>query len=289
MNEPVLQVLQTGLGASIQDAGRTGWRRFGVPVGGAMDEHAALWANRLVGNPPGTPVLEMLLQGARIAALRDTWIAVTGAEASSTVTTWHPVRIVAGDVISFPQNRSGTWIYLGIAGGIAAGRILGSASAYPRGGLGRTLAVGDLIMRAGQPTFRLPPGVAGQTAPALERRSYDAPPAFRVWPGPQFGQFSEEDRRRFFAQPWRISNRSDRVGYRLEGQPLESRLPQLISEPVRLGTIQVPEKGCPIVTLRDGPTVGGYAKLGVVEPSELSWLAQCRPGHEVRFRLVHET
>ena len=86
-----------------------------------------------------------------------------------------------------------------------------------------------------------------------------------------------------------MSSQSDRVGYRLEGSPLTSRLPQLISEPVRLGTIQVSESGAPIVTMRDGPTVGGYPKLGVVAPADLSWLAQCRPGQTVQFQSCHET
>jgi biotin-dependent carboxylase-like uncharacterized protein len=251
-----------------------------------MDEHAALWANRLVGNSPDAPVIEFLLQGARLIALRQIWLAVTGADAFSTVSTWRPVQLGAGDVISFPHNRSGTWIYLAIAGGIAAERILGSVSTYPRGRLGRMLAPGDLLFPATETLFRLPEGVAGQTAPALERRDYLQPPTFRVWPGPQFEQFSSAARTGFFAQRWRVSSQSDRVGYRLEGNGLESPKDQLISEPVRLGTIQVPESGQPIVTMRDGPTVGGYAKLGVIDSGELSWLAQCRPGQEIRFQLI---
>jgi biotin-dependent carboxylase-like uncharacterized protein len=286
MPKPVLQILQPGIGAMVQDGGRPGWRRFGVPLSGAMDEHAALWANRLVGNLPEAPVIEFLLQGARLIVLREIWLAVTGADAFSTVSTWRPVQVEGGDVISFPHNRSGTWIYLAIAGGIAAERILGSASTYPRGRVGRMLAAGDLLFPAAETTFHLPEGVAGQTPPALERRDYSQPPAFRVWPGPQFEQFPEKERTRFFAQPWRVSSQSDRVGYRLEGNPLEPPKDQLISEPVRLGTIQVPESGQPIVTMRDGPTVGGYAKLGVVESAELAWLAQCRPGQEIRFQLA---
>ena len=286
MTKPVLQILQPGLGATIQDGGRRGWRRFGVPCSGTMDEHAALWANRLVGNPPEAAVIEFLLQGARLIVLRSIWLAVTGADAFSTVSTWRPVQVEAGDVISFPHNRSGTWLYLATAGGIAAERLLGSASTYPRGRLGRMLKAGDLLFPAAETTFHLPEGVAGQMPPALERRDYAVPPAFHVWPGPQFDRFSVTDRSRFFSQRWRVSSQSDRVGYRLEGNRLDSSGLQLISEPVRLGTIQIPDSGQPIVTMRDGPTVGGYAKLGIVDPAELSWLAQCRPGQEIRFQLA---
>jgi biotin-dependent carboxylase-like uncharacterized protein len=287
MSQAVLQILHPGLGASLQDIGRMGWRRWGVPLSGVMDAHAAAWANRLVGNPPEAPVLEFLLQGAQLAALRPAWIAVTGADAAATVNTWHSVHLSPGQTISFPQNRSGTWTYLALAGGIAGEKILGSASAYPRGRLGRSLAVGDLICSvADHTTFRLPDGVASQATPAFERREYARPPRLRVWPGPQMERFAAAERDRFFAQPWQVSSQSDRVGYRLDGAPLKSSVPQLISEPVRLGTIQVPENGQPIVTMRDGPTVGGYPKLGVVDPADLSWLAQCRTGQTVQFQAV---
>jgi biotin-dependent carboxylase-like uncharacterized protein len=281
--DPVLQILHAGLGGTVQDSGRPGWRRYGVPLSGAMDEHAAAWANRLVGNASHTPVLEFLLQGAKLAVLREVWLAVTGADASANVPAWHPIRLTTGATLEFPRNLNGTWIYLAVAGGIAAPRILGSMSAYPRGNVGQTLAVGDLVMRPVAGKFQLPPGVAGQTPPPYERRNYAAPPPLRVWPGPQFDAFTPADQTRFFNQGWVVSSQSDRVGYRLDGAPLTSALPQLFSEPVRLGTIQVPENGAPIVTMRDGPTVGGYAKFGMIDPADLPWLAQCRPGQTIRF------
>ena len=105
-------------------------------------------------------------------------------------------------------------------------------------------------------------------------------------------------------QAWTVSPQSDRVGYRLSGEAGTHRIgkssqgsempphaggyKELISEPVVPGTVQVPENGQPIVTMRDGPTVGGYAKLGVVDERDISWLAQVRPGRDVRFQLVNE-
>lgn len=283
MKAPVLQVLEPGLGLTVQDRGRVGWRRFGVPVSGVMDDHAAGWANRLTGNSPDAPVLELLLQGARLAVLREVWLAVTGADADASVTTWERIRLRSGDVLAFPRSRMGAWIYVAIVGGIAVESILGSASAYPQGRLGARLSAGDLVFRAGPGAA--PSASAGiSIVPPAERRDYANPPRLRVWPGPEFGRFTGDDRERFFEQTWTISSRSNRVGYRLEGSPLTSRLPQLISEPVRVGTLQVPENGCPIVTMRDGPTVGGYPKFGIVEAADLSWLAQCRPGQPLRFQ-----
>jgi allophanate hydrolase subunit 2 len=117
------------------------------------------------------------------------------------------------------------------------------------------------------------------TAAWREIRDHSSPPALRVWNGPQRAMFSDA----FFEQEWTVTPQSNRVGYRLAGEPLAFEKRELLSEPVRVGTIQMPENGLPIVTMRDGPTVGGYPKLGMVDPADLSWLAQCRPGQKVRL------
>jgi biotin-dependent carboxylase-like uncharacterized protein len=282
----VLEVISPGLGATIQDCGRVGWRRFGVPTGGAMDDHAARWANRLLDNSLEAPLLELLLQGAELLVRHDAWIAITGADAEATHPMWRAVHVKAGERIHFPQRTKGVWIYIAVEGGFDAPRWLGSASVYARGGLGRALEHGDILRRETTREFHLPEHVAGRVVPWNEQRDYRVPPSLRVWRGPQWDLFSEADRQRFFSQNWSVSSQSDRVGYRLEGEPLNSIDTQIISEPVRVGTIQVPESGRPIVTLRDGPTVGGYAKLGLVDAVDLSSLVQCAPGQPVRFQLA---
>jgi biotin-dependent carboxylase-like uncharacterized protein len=254
-----------------------------------MDEHAASWANRLLDNLPSCPVVELLLQGASFRILQDVWVAITGADAEVTVPTWRAVRVKHGETIDFRHNRSGLWTYLAVEGGFFAPTLLGSASAYPRGGLGANLKAGETLKRASDKSFRLLPGVAGRLVPPHERREYEHPPSLRVWPGPQLDLFTDGDRERFFNEPWTVSPQSDRVGYRLVGAPLASTPDQILSEAVRVGTIQVPENGLPIVTMRDGPTVGGYPKLGMIDPRDLAWLTQCRPGQSVRFQPIDES
>ncbi len=280
-----LRILAPGLGATVQDAGRPGWKRFGVPPGGAMDPHAANWANRLLDNSPDAPVLELLLQGARIEVLRDCWLAITGSDASATIQTWRAHHSRAAELIEFPRARSGVWTYVTIEGGFAAPRWLRSASAYPRGGLGLILKTGDELAAAGGNSFSLPRGVSGRTIAPDERRDYDHPPALRVWPAPQWDDFDAVERDRFFSGTWTVTSQCDRVGYRLSGEPMCCRVTNIISEPTLPGTIQVPDGGQPIVTMRDGPTVGGYPKLAVVDAADLPWLAQCSPGLKVRFQL----
>jgi biotin-dependent carboxylase-like uncharacterized protein len=220
--------------------------------------------------------------------LNETWIAITGANAEASVPTWRAARVSAGQMIQFPHNRFGCWIYVAVEGGFDAPRFLSSGSAYPRGHLGKPIATGDILRRTATKTFQLPPGVGGIRAPWTELRHYEAPPPLRVWPGPQWEFFDEPQRSVFFTQPWTVTSKSDRVGYRLSGPTLRPHSTGILSEPVRVGTIQIPENGQPIVTMRDGPTVGGYPKLGLVDPLDLSWLAQCRTGQQVRFQRADE-
>lgn len=272
-----VEIVKTGLGCSVQDGGRIGWKRFGVPPSGAMDPHAAGVANRLVGNAEDAPVLEFLLQGAELRVVASCWLAVAGADAGFPC--WRGAFAKEGTRIAFPRNRSGIWTYVAIEGGFDVPRVLGSASAYPRGGLGRILKPGDILRSPGAGALR--GNIAGTWAAPQDRRDYRNPPALEVWPGPQEDWF--EDAGALFESEWQVSSRSDRVGYRLEGSVLRSPVREMTSEPVLAGSIQVPPSGRPIVTMRDGPTVGGYPKIGLVDPASLSWLAQCGPGVRIRF------
>ena len=171
MNVPVFDIDSLGLGMTLQDRGRTGWRRFGVPTSGWMDDHAATWANRLLDNPPGAAVLELLVQGATLRALDDVWVAITGADCDCNITKWRAIRIGEGEIIHFSHTNSGLWSYLAVEGGFAAETIFGSRSTYARGHLGRVLSAGDILARNTQHSFSLPAGVAGRAVPWSETRN----------------------------------------------------------------------------------------------------------------------
>ena len=280
------QIEAPGIRLSIQDTGRAGWARFGVPPSGTMDDHAAGWANRLLDNPGATPVLEALGAGAHFRFLTDAWIAITGADAQATAPLWRAVHVRAGEPVQIAGLKSGLWTYIAIEGGFESATWLGSASACPRGRMGSLLAAGDVVNCGGSGIFSLPTGVSTRLAPWTEQRDYANPPALRVWPAPQWDLFSHEQREQFFSQAWAVSPQSDRAGYRLSGHPMAHQIGELISEPVVPGTIQVPASGEPIVTLRDGPTIGGYPKLGLVDPRDISWLTQVQPGQAVRFQSI---
>ena len=319
--EPILRILEPGLGVSLQDAGRHGFRRFGVPTSGTMDPVTATWANRLLDNPPDAPVLELCLQGQCLEALRDGWVAVCGGSHPRGQAPYRAFRVRAGESLDFGPGDSGVWTYLAVPGGFWAEAFLESRSANPRAGIGRTLRSGDLILRNPAGDWHPPSGVAARSvAPDQWVTDRDTGP-LRVWPGPQWAQFDAESQRRLFETEWRVTSQCDRVGYRLRSdrdaqsstnRPTTTRpgpnhdrtdkVPEppapggldwiggsLISEPVLTGSIQVPADGQPIVTLHDGPTLGGYPKIAWIDPRDLPRLVQRRSGQPVRFILAKGT
>jgi biotin-dependent carboxylase-like uncharacterized protein len=279
---PVLEVLAAGAGMTIQDRGRSGWKRFGIPPGGAMDLESAQKANLLVGNDAGAPVVELVFTGAKFFVLSSAEFAIAGADVECEWPTWRNFRVEAGSEISFGLRRAGVWTYLAVRGGFVAPRWFGSASANLRAGFGEALQPGARLSYEN----RLPvEEISSRFVPELIREEYGQTPVLRVWRGPEWDSFTEEARRQFLAQTWRISPQSDRAGYRLEGIALESRL-RMPSAPVAVGAIQVPPNGQPVVLLRDGPTVGGYPRLAILDAACVSRFTQCAPGTGVRFVLA---
>ncbi len=289
--QAIFEVLNPGVGLSLQDFGRRGWRRFGVPPGGAMDEHAARWANVLLGNRPDAPTLEMLLHGARLRALTAIEVALTGAAANTLSggdpRGWGTFLLNPDDELRLPPSEAGVWTYLAVPGGFVDQLWFGSVSVFPRGGLGGPIPAGTLLERRKPVPPGPQPGITRRWVHPSEQRDYLHIPPIPVWPGPQWNLFSEDARSAFFDQDWIISPSSDRTGYRLAGTSMGPATATIPSEPVLPGSLQVPPDGVPIVTMRDGPTVGGYPKLGLVDPAHLSWLAQCRPGQRARFARWH--
>lgn len=285
LNQPVARVLSTGLGISYQDQGRTGWRRYGVPASGAMDPHACHWANRLVDNPENTTILEWVLQGAEIEILQDCWLALTGADSSSNLPDWQGHHVQSGTRLRFPHNRSGVYGYLALAGGWKAESYLNSVSANPRAGLGHNLEKGDLLYAA--TSGSVPEFISSRSLASAEQPDYLNPAPLEVYPAPQSKYFGTSVCMTLADTTWTVSARSDRTGYRLDGPSFARQMeaiPNIKSEPVLPGSIQIPGDGFPIITMPDGPTVGGYAKIGILSQSDLARLAQCRPGTRVRFK-----
>src|SRR5581483_4988097 len=197
--DAALEIVSGGLQTLVQDHGRWGYGRYGVPRSGPMDPFAARAANLLVGNPPDAAGLEITFAGPTIRFHRDSLIAVTGADLSPTVDGaevpgWTAYAVPAGAVLKFGRRRTGLRAYLGVAGGIDVPPVLGSRSTYLRGGFGgyggRALKSGDRLELGPAPADvqRL----AGRSLPPERRPSLSPEPAVRVLLGPNDDRFLPE-------------------------------------------------------------------------------------------------
>jgi len=280
--------------ATIQDLGRRGFRALGVPVSGALDMLSAAYANALAGNGPGEAVVE-LFGSAVFEFESDAVVAVTGAETSvlvdgSPAAMWRPIYVRAGSRLEVEPPRRGSIVYVAVSGGFECEEVMGSKSTYVRasfGCFGRPLKQGDVLSSPPVDVDAVWRRVQRLYAPdwAAKRIPGDSA-VLRATRGVHFDLLSDADL--LLQSSYTVTLESDRMGYRLDGPPLQSasKLGRLPSIPLDRGYVQIPPDGKPIVLMSDSQTTGGYAVALHILPPDVDVLAQCRPGCIVRFALV---
>jgi antagonist of KipI len=282
------EVIHPGVYTTLQDSGRAGYMKYGIPASGAADRFSARVANLLAGNLPEAAVLETTLFRLDLLALEDLVIAVTGADLSPRVNQvplpmWQGVGVKNGDRISFGGRKRGFRSFLAVRGGFAGPRFLGSRSVFARGLMGNPFQAGEILETekgAAQTPFLAP--LPADLLPDFSRRSF-----LRVILGPQQDRFSQQGVETFLSSEYTVSPQSDRMGYRLDGPKIEhTRGADIISEAIARGAVQVPGDGLPIIMLWDAQVSGGYTKIANVISADLDGLAQVMPGEKLRFSAV---
>ncbi|WP_243831949.1 biotin-dependent carboxyltransferase family protein [Naumannella halotolerans] len=261
-----------------------------MSASGAVDLPAMHLANRLVGNPSPTAVLELPFGSFTARARGRLVLAVTGAESevvveregrSLPIIDQRPIALDDGDLLRIGVQSSGFRAVLALRGGFAVPPVLGSLSTDTLAGLGPApLAAGDVLgvgeiepVSVGEPVPWPPPSPAELVLPVVL--------------GPRDDWFDTASIARLSGQAWMITEQANRVGVRLSGAaPLERVVEaELPSEGAVTGSIQVPPSGQPMIFLADHPLTGGYPIIGVVRHDALPLLAQARPGVVIRFQV----
>jgi biotin-dependent carboxylase-like uncharacterized protein len=288
----VFKIISPGSLTTVQDTGRSGYQRLGIPLSGALDSDAANMANLLVGNATDWAVMEMTLMGPQLEVLSRADIAVTGAKMDFQLngkkkSPWCSIRVQKGDRLDFGTAESGCRAYLAVTGGIDVPLVMGSRSTYIAGQIGgingRAIQAGDTLRR-GDGLLNVKP----LRMPQKYRPRYSKEIVLRVIPGPQ-NDFFDEGLDVLLKNPYTVTSDADRMGYRLSGpevMPKPDMPPSIISEPSLPGGIQIPADHQPIILLVE-QTVGGYAKIATVISTDLSRVAQATPADQIRFRAVN--
>lgn len=282
----LFKVKKTGVYGSIQDLGRFGFQRFGVPVSGPMDGYAFKKGHYILGNPLDSAALELFLGGQELEVLEDHRIVITGADLGARVDgelvpLWKSFLIFKGQTLSFTGPVNGSIAYITPEGGYHAEEKLGSASVYPKGLLGSVLKKDMILYAKNEKTSRFERGLVKRKIP-----EYAMNLRVNVWPSPHLNAFDGSSLEEFFQSEYMLKG-GDRMGYLLSGPSLRftNGSSDILSEATQFGTIQVPNNGQPIILMADAQTIGGYATIGKIADEDLWKVAQLRTGGKIQFSL----
>jgi urea carboxylase len=300
----MFEVIVPGLETSIQDyPGRIGYWNQGFPPSGPMDSWSFRLANLLVGNEAGAAGLEVQYMGPTLRFQRDGVIALAGADMQPKLDgrplpLWESVAVKSGQTLAMTSSKIGVRSYIAFAGGIDTPPWLGSRSTFHKAGVGgmegHALKKGQVVPVA---TAKGTPG---------RRVKPDCRPAFaadKIWtievvPGPNDDWIDEAGHKRFLSSDWKLSSKSDRTGFRLDGpqwtftEKAYKKAPEHGAEPSNiidqgypLGAINLAGQ-TPIILVNDGPSMGGFINPYTV-PSAAFWkLGQSKPGDIYRFKSI---
>jgi biotin-dependent carboxylase-like uncharacterized protein len=285
-----MRILAAGPGATIQDAGRYGYLRYGVTPAGPMDWAAFQTVALALGNDARAAAIEVSVGGLSLGAEEGPLVVAFAGGAFDWRSDGRPLPPAArltlrpGEVLSARAGKRGAWSYLGVAGSVDTPAEMGSRSTHVRSGIGglegRMLRAGDLLP--------VGPSVGAGSATDAE---IDAPwlgggrDPIRVVLGPQDDYFPASAIASFFDADFALTPAADRMAYRLKGAAVPHlRGHDIVSDGVALGAIQIAGDQAPLVLMADRQPTGGYPKLGHVILADIGRLAQMRPGESCRFR-----
>lgn len=286
----MIEVIKPGFFTLIQDNGRKGYRRFGIPECGSMDHYNATLANWLVNNPSDAALLELTIAGPKLLFNQKCKIAVTGADMTpmlngDNIRLYESITIKTGDILSFGRLIHGCRSYLAVEGGLEGEYFLGSRSTYTLASMGgfegRKLKAGDMLIIK---NVHMNPE-ALRTVPEHLHTKFPMPWKIRFIEGPEF-EYIDEESPMGIAEEFLVHQNSDRMGIRLSGFFGEVIEKEIISSPVNKGTIQLLPDNDLMILMNDGQVSGGYPRLGNVISTDLHLMAQVKPGDKISLMKV---
>ena len=278
-----IEVLQPGLFSTIQDSGRFGYLKYGVPMSGPMDSYSYQLANLILNNPPGSAVMEITQMGPVLKFLNAGYLVITGANLSPQINKIEirnaiPYAVGPGDVLSFGTRKTGCRSYLAMAGGFNTEKVLGSQSWYEditdfyRLQKGMILEINESIVK--------PAGTASIKIDA----HYYIDSTIPVFAGPEFNYLTEKQVLEILSRGFKIDKNNNRMAIQLV-EIMPNEIKPIITGPVVAGTVQLTPSGKLIILMRDCQTTGGYPRILQLSESGINRLAQKVQGDLVEFKI----
>ena len=291
MSKNYFEIIRAGINSTFQDLGRKNLYHIGIPFSGAMDNRNYLLANKLIGNDHNDPVIEFAYQGPHLKYHGDKLnIAITGdvsfkIKKGDNLTDgkcYQTFILENNDELNIISTNKSVYGYLAISGTFDLKLQWSSCSTNTRANIGPNN--GAKLSDSQKINIKEINQNFTNTKLNYVNTKIEN---IRVIKGTNFNYFSDEGKRNFFKNEFKVSKLSDRMGMRLEGQKIENIIDTNIrSEGLIKGVIQVPADGNPIIMLSDHGTIGGYPKIGVVISADYDKLVQLTPGSTIKFQEV---
>jgi biotin-dependent carboxylase-like uncharacterized protein len=278
----VIAILHPGIYCSVQDQGRFGHTKIGVPQAGCADTYAAKMANALLKNHEKDALIEITFGQGEFKFTSDTYICLTGGDFSPKLNgkliKMQSVYFIKKDsVLSFGKRVYGARVYLSVQGGIQTKTVYGSRSffdgiAQQKLGKGAMLPILPIQKYADNNFSRVRVSEKHFTTIYL--------PCLK---GPEFFKLNQEQQRKLFT-PFSISDDNNRVGYRLK-ESLENNLSSILTSAVLPGTVQLTPSGKCIILLQDCQVTGGYPRILQLSEIAIARVSQKITGDKIQFIL----
>ncbi len=293
-----IRIVKAGLSDVFFDEGRYGHQHLGINPGGAMDTLALHIVNALTLNNPSEAVLEMHFPAATISFQKNALFALSGADFTASINDQiiplnKPIFVKQHAVLQFKQPQKGARVYLGLHGGFKLSSWLNSCSTnalvHAGGFNGQRLKTADNILFNIDVPDTFPQSMDAFCIPLFSANTndlYQTGP-LRVVAGRHFKLLTNDSQKQLLQQQFTITTDSNRMGYKLQSQPLLLKQPQnIISSAVTKGTIQLLPNGQLIILMADHQTTGGYPIIGHIISADFCSLAQCNVSDSISFTLV---
>jgi biotin-dependent carboxylase-like uncharacterized protein len=282
-----IEILNPGLYSSIQDSGRRGFRKFGVPVSGAMDSYASGLANLLLQNAPEAAVMEVTQQGPKIRFLDPTEIVITGADLSPRLNDLliennRVYFVKPTHILSFGGRKSGCRAYIGVKEGFVTEKILKSRSFYSG------LTSYERLEKGMKLPIASNTGTAGRKGVSVNPEEYMSSSEIGVYPGPEYEELTSEEKKELQKCHFSIGRNNDRMAIQM-AEEFQNCLKPILTGPVLPGTVQLTPSGRLIVLMRDSQTTGGYPRVLQLSERGINILAQKVMGEKIKFVLLEKS
>ncbi len=279
----VVELLTSGMYTTIQDKGRYGFAKYGVPKSGAMDFRSFFLANSILNNDKNSAVLEWTMIPPVLLFHEDTTISITGAVCDPFLNDVgckmnNQLLVRKGDVLTLKNCTKGTYGFVGIKFGFQSRIVLGSRSLY------HMITPLSFLQKGDKISYQKCCTVSTSNASVQVLDFWNKSEELQVYEGPEFELLSATQKEVLLSERFTISNDRNRMAISLI-EPLTNDFSSMLSSPVLPGTVQLTPSGQLIVLMRDCQTTGGYPRVLQLTKDCINAIAQKRIGESIRFKI----